>query len=72
MLLLQASKFLTQLVYLGGSTVHCVGGLDLSILDMPKPLSRVDDYDSCHSLELAIHLSPACGFQDLAHISIKL
>lgn len=45
MLILEALKFLTQFVNLGGSTVHCVVGLDVPAPDVTKPLSCIADYD---------------------------
>lgn len=68
----EASKFLTQFVYLGSSTVYGVVGLDITILDAAKPLSCRAVYDCSHGLERPVYFPLACGFQDLAHISVKL
>lgn len=71
-LLFEASKFLLQFVDLGGSAVHCVVGLNVSTLDVAKPPSCIVDYDRYHSIEPPVHLPLGCGFQDLAHVSVKL
>lgn len=60
------------LVNFCGSAIHHVGGLDVSILDMDKPLIHLAEDDSRHSLKLLLHLSLCCGFQDLAHTDVKL
>lgn len=71
MLSFNASELLALLVNLRGSAIHHVG-LDVSMLDMAKPLIHVAEDDSRHSLKLLVHLSLCCGFQDLVHTDVKL
>lgn len=72
MLLFVAAKFMSQFVDTGISTVHVVAGLNVTALDVAKPLSCTTDYNCCHGLEPTVYFPLPYGFQDLAHISVKL
>lgn len=61
-LLFEVSKFLLQFVDLGSSSVYGVLGLNITVLDVAKPLSCLADY----GLEPTVCFPLQYSFQDLA------